>query len=391
MIVSIVGGAGRVGLPLALVLAENNFEVKIIDIDKSRVASINSKIMPFEEVGAQKIISSLPDRRISAHTDLHFIEGSEVCILIIGTPVSKAGKPGTDSLLTLIENMIPFLKGVKILILRSTVYPGVTRKIGDFLQENNLEIEVSFCPERLIEGNAINELRNLPQIIGVKTDNAYYMSLAVFKLISPEIIRTSIEEAEITKLFANTYRYLQFGIANEFFEICVNNNINWENVWHALRFNYPRAASLPSPGFAAGPCLVKDTQQLNYYYDNKFKLGNSVLEINEGLPDFLIDKLSDLIDIKDKTIGILGMTFKGEIDDFRQSLSFRLKRILESRAKRVLCSDTKLQEAYFVDTQTLIHNSDIIFIAAPHHEYKAIVTDKVIIDIWRITKNRSLI
>ena len=391
MIVSIVGGAGRVGLPLALVLAENNFEVKIIDIDKSRVASINSKIMPFEEVGAQKIISSLPDRRISAHTDLHFIEGSEVCILIIGTPVSKAGKPGTDSLLTLIENMIPFLKGVKILILRSTVYPGVTRKIGDFLQENNLEIEVSFCPERLIEGNAINELRNLPQIIGVKTDNAYYMSLAVFKMISPEIIRTSIEEAEITKLFANTYRYLQFGIANEFFEICVNNNINWENVWHALRFNYPRAASLPSPGFAAGPCLVKDTQQLNYYYDNKFKLGNSVLEINEGLPDFLIDKLSDLIDIKDKTIGILGMTFKGEIDDFRQSLSFRLKRILESRAKRVLCSDTKLQEPYFVDTQTLIHNSDIIFIAAPHHEYKAIVTDKVIIDIWRITKNRSLI
>ena len=85
------------------------------------------------------------------------------------------------------------------------------------------------------------------------------------------------------------------------------------------------------------------------------------------------------------------MTFKGEIDDFRQSLSFRLKRILESRAKRVLCSDTKLQEPYFVDTQTLIHNSDIIFIAAPHHEYKAIVTDKVIIDIWRITKNRSLI
>jgi UDP-N-acetyl-D-mannosaminuronic acid dehydrogenase len=391
MDISIIGGAGRVGLPLAIVLAENNNDIKVIDTDKSRVNLINSKIMPFQEIGAQKILSSLPENRINAYTDLHFIEGSEVCILIIGTPVLEDGKPGTDSLFILVQNMMPFLKGVKILILRSTVYPGVTSKIRDYLHENNLEIEVSFCPERLIEGNAINELRNLPQIIGAKTDDAYHMSLAVFKFISPEIIRTSIEEAEITKLFANTYRYLQFGIANEFFEICVNNNINWENVWNALKFNYPRAASLPSPGFAAGPCLVKDTQQLNYYYDNKFKLGNSVLEINESLPDFLIDKLSDLIDIRDKTIGILGMTFKGEIDDFRQSLSFRLKRILESRAKRVLCSDTKLQEPYFVDTQTLIHNSDIIFIAAPHHEYKAIVTDKVIIDIWRITKNRSLI
>jgi UDP-N-acetyl-D-mannosaminuronic acid dehydrogenase len=148
---------------------------------------------------------------------------------------------------------------------------------------------------------------------------------------------------------------------------------------------------LPSPGFAAGPCLVKDTQQLNFYYDDKFKLGKSVLEVNENLPDFLIDKLNTLIDISDKTIGILGMTFKGEIDDFRQSLSFRLKHILENRVKKVFCSDTKLQEPYFVNTEELIQNSDIIIIATPHHEYKTILTDKIIIDIWRITKNKSLI
>ncbi|MBU6184768.1 MAG: nucleotide sugar dehydrogenase [Rickettsiales bacterium] len=391
MLISIVGGAGRVGLPLAIVLAESKKDIRIVDTDKLRVNSINSKIMPFEEIGAQEILRNLPENRIVASTDIQLIEGSEVCILIIGTPVLEDGKPSTDSLLVLIKEMIPFLRGVKLLILRSTVFPGVTRIIKNYLSTNNLEIEVSYCPERLIEGDAINELKNLPQIVGVETDGAFDLSLGVFGSISSEIIRTTIEEAEIVKLFANTFRYLQFGIANEFFEICVSNNLNWENVWNALKFKYPRAASLPNPGFAAGPCLVKDTQQLNYYYDNNFKLGNSVLEINENLPDFLINKLTELIDIRDKTIGILGMTFKGEIDDFRQSLSFRLKRILETKAKKVYCSDSKLQEPYFVDTQTLIQNSDIIFIATPHHEYRAIVTDKAIIDIWRITKNQSLI
>jgi UDP-N-acetyl-D-mannosaminuronic acid dehydrogenase len=210
-------------------------------------------------------------------------------------------------------------------------------------------------------------------------------------VVSPQILRTTTEEAEITKLFANSYRYLQFGIANEFFKICVANNIDWEKVWHAIKYNYPRTSGLPSPGFAAGPCLVKDTQQLNYYYSNNFILGNSVLEVNESLPDFLVDKLSEIIDIKDRTIGILGMTFKGQIDDFRQSLSFRLKRLLESKAKSVLCSDTHAQKNYFVDYKDLLEQSDIIIVATPHDEYRKIVTSKPIIDIWRITSNKSLI
>jgi len=136
---------------------------------------------------------------------------------------------------------------------------------------------------------------------------------------------------------------------------------------------------------------VKDTQQLNFYYGNNFKLGNVVLEINESFPDFLVERLSELIDISDKTIGILGMTFKGDVDDFRQSLSFRLKRVLEHKAQRVICSDTQLQEEYFVDTDVLVDESDIIIIAAAHTEYRKILTNKPVVDIWRITNNQSLI
>jgi len=388
--ISIVGGAGRVGLPLALVLAEQGFKVNIIDSDIGRVAQINNRVMPFSEIGAQEILTATSEHQLAAVTDLSSIKESEVCILVIGTPVLENGRPGTDALFELVQEIKLYLNNVKILILRSTVFPGVTTKIKELLSENKIEIEVAFCPERLVEGNAIYELRNLPQIIGVETSKGYDLASEIFKRVSPEVLRTSTEEAEISKLFANSLRYLQFGIANEFFEICIDKNINWENVWHALKYKYPRADALPKPGFAAGPCLVKDTQQLDYYFDGNFKLGKSVLEINENFPDFLISKLMEKIDISDKTIGILGMTFKGGIDDFRDSLSFRLKRILESKVGQVLCSDTHLQKDYFVGTDNLIEQSDIIIIASPHNEYKKIITNKPVIDIWRITINQSL-
>ena len=277
MKISIVGGAGRVGLPLAIVLAERKFKVKIVDLDQNKVSLINSRVMPFNEVGAQDLLNNLSEKDLIAHTELKYISGTDACILIVGTPVSKEGKPSASTILMLIKEMIPYFQGVKILILRSTVFPGVTKNIKDFLFENNLNIEVAFCPERLVEGNAIQELLSLPQIIGVETDKAYDLANEIFKVVSPQILRTTTEEAEITKLFANSFRYLQFGIANEFFKICVANNLDWEKVWHAIKYNYPRTSALPNPGFAAGPCLVKDTQQLNYYYSNNFKNPNKIL------------------------------------------------------------------------------------------------------------------
>ena len=204
------------------------------------------------------------------------------------------------------------------------------------------------------------------------------------------MILTSIEEAELIKLFANSYRYLQFGIANEFFEICKSNDINWVNVWDALTREYPRAANLPKPGFAAGPCLVKDTQQLNYYYKNNFELGKSALAVNENLPDFLVSQLQRDYDLKNLTIGILGMTFKGNVDDFRDSLSFKLSEILRKVAKNVICSDALVQKEYFVSQKQILEDSDVIILCTPHDQYRSIITEKTIIDIWRITRNKSL-
>lgn len=391
MKISIVGGGGRVGLPLAISLANNGHKVSIIDLNSDRNSLINNKVMPFTEKGADVLLSNLPTGSLVASDRNQDIVDSEICMIIIGTPVLEDGTPSTESIIALVKDLVPYLQKVKLLMLRSTVYPGVTRRLLGILKEANLKTEISFCPERIAEGNAIEELATLPQIIGVDSDPAFDISSQLFFGLSREIIRVSIEEAELTKLFANAYRYLNFAIANEFLEICVDKKIDWEKVWHALKFNYPRTSALPKPGFAAGPCLVKDTQQLNYFFSNQFTLGTSALGINENLPEFIVEKLRENFELKNISVGILGMTFKANVDDFRSSLSFRLKRVLEQFSKSVYCSDEVLQKEYFIGKEDLITKSDIIIIATPHVEYKTLIIDKPIIDIWRITKNRSLI
>ena len=390
MKVSIVGGGGRVGLPLGIVLSGAGHLVSIIDLDENRVKLINSRKMPFHEAGAEDLLSTLNTNQLNASNDNSRIEDSDICVLIVGTPVLEDGTPSANSLINLVTQLIPHLGNVKMLMLRSTVYPGITRKLKNLLFESGIDTKISFCPERIAEGNAIQELKSLPQIVGAEDDLAIELSNSIFSSIGSKVILTSIEEAELIKLFANSYRYLQFGIANEFFEICKSNDINWVNVWDALTREYPRAANLPKPGFAAGPCLVKDTQQLNYYYKNNFELGKSALAVNENLPDFLVSQLQRDYDLKNLTIGILGMTFKGNVDDFRDSLSFKLSEILRKVAKNVICSDALVQKEYFVSQKQILEDSDVIILCTPHDQYRSIITEKPIIDIWRITRNKSL-
>lgn len=391
MKIAIIGGGGRVGLPLGILLATKDHSVKVIDIDESRVEKINRRIMPFLEPIADKLLAQLKADQLVASSSYEEVKGADVCILITGTPVDNDGIPSANHLITIVKSLLPFLKHTKLLMLRSTVYPGITGEIQNYISTVLPELLVSFCPERIAEGKAIEEIEALPQIIGVESDEAFNLSKSVFQQISPKLIRLNFSEAEISKLFANAYRYLKFGIANEFFKICVENDINWERVWQSLKTDYPRARDLPLPGFAAGPCLVKDTQQLDYFSKKGFILGKSALEINENMPNLIVNHIKSKFELKNMVVGILGMTFKGDVDDFRSSLSFRLKNILEHESKLVLCSDELLQKEYFKDKSTLIEMSDLIIIAAPHSGYRDIVTDKPIIDIWRISGNESLI
>ena len=247
------------------------------------------------------------------------------------------------------------------------------------------QIDVVFCPERIAEGRAMVELGALPQLVAARTDVGFERAEALFGRIATEMVRLEPEEAELAKLFTNTYRYIKFAIANQFYMVANEYGLDFERIRGALTHNYPRAADMPGPGFAAGPCLFKDTMQLAAFNNNNFTLGHSSMLINEGLPLYLVSKADDRYGLEGKTVGILGMAFKSESDDTRASLSYKLKRILRFRAGEVLCTDPYVTtDPDLVPLEEVLERSDLLFVGAPHTPYRQLAPTSPVIDIWNL-------
>jgi UDP-N-acetyl-D-mannosaminuronic acid dehydrogenase len=198
-------------------------------------------------------------------------------------------------------------------------------------------------------------------------------------------VALSPEEAELAKLFTNVWRYIKFATANQLYMMANDQGLDFERIRHGLAEDYPRAADMPSAGFAAGPCLFKDTMQLAAYNQNNFPLGHAAMAVNEGMPLYLVHRIEQQYDLSDMTVGILGMAFKGGSDDIRSSLSYKLKRILAFKADAVLCTDPYVRvDSDLHPFDEVLRSSDLLVIAAPHPEYRDLVTDKPVADIWNI-------
>jgi UDP-N-acetyl-D-mannosaminuronic acid dehydrogenase len=274
-------------------------------------------------------------------------------------------------------------------MLRSTIIPGVTDKVKDFLNDNGLSPIVVYCPERIAEGNALNELKTLPQIIGAYSKADFLETEKYFSRLGVECIRITPIEAEFAKLFSNAWRYIKFATVNEFWMIANDFNVNFSTVLSAIKYKYPRAADMPVPGFAAGPCLPKDTIQINALSPFGFSLGQSAVKINEGLPIYICEQLKKLYNLKELTVGILGMAFKSESDDIRSSLSYKLKRQLEFYSKKVITTDPYVtSDPELLPLKRVISESDIVIIATPHTEYRQIKSQKIVFDIWEVNSGR---
>lgn len=389
----IVGGGGHVGLPLALVLAESGFEVASLDISASTVSTINSGKMPFEEAGAQEIlIKTLSNNSFHATTDHKTLQNADIVIVVIGTPVDEHLNPDPNAVVNAVSACMPFMNSGQLVILRSTVYPGVTNRVKSLLSSANLFPEVTFCPERILEGQALKELRVLTQIIGATSDSGAKRASEVFVKLGVKTIIVSPEEAELAKLFTNVWRYIKFAAANQFWLMSNDAGLDFSKIRDAIILDYPRASDLPNAGFTAGPCLFKDTMQLAAFSNNNFTLGHSAMLVNEGLPLYVVSKLEEKYDLAELKIGILGAAFKGESDDIRSSLAYKLKKILEFKADKVLMSDPYVKvDPSLVSLAEIIKYSDVLVIAAPHQVYANIETSKPVIDIWNLLGNGNLI
>lgn len=371
--VVVVGGFGHVGLPLAISLANKGKSTCALDVNKETGDLIARGKMPFVEHGAEEMLRRvLQTGRLKLSLDPAVITETDTVIIIIGTPVDRHLNPEFELMRKMIDSYMPFFRDGQLLILRSTVYPGTTEKLHHWFWERGKRVELAFCPERIAEGYAIKELEELPQIISAISEEGLRRCRELFSLFTEEILVLTPIEAELAKLFTNVWRYVKFATANQFFMIANDHGADFYRIHHAMTYKYERAKDLPQPGFTAGPCLFKDAMQLAAFNNNTFYLGHAAMLVNEGLPNYIVSRLKQRYRLSEMTAGILGMAFKANIDDRRESLSYKLKKILAFECRRVLCSDVYLQEEGFVTPEELMEQSDLVILATPHREYAAL-------------------
>jgi UDP-N-acetyl-D-mannosaminuronic acid dehydrogenase len=379
----IVGGCGHVGLPLGLVFAEKGMHVTLLDIDAVKVEKVNSGEVPFLERGADSLLRRFIGRSLIATLDGTCVREADVVVAVVGTPVDRHLNPMVNELCKNLDGVVPHMKDGALLVLRSTVYPGVSRRVYDQVNALGRKVHVAFCPERITEGNALDELRQLPQIVAAFEPAAQQLARDLFLRIAPEVIELSPAEAELAKLFTNSWRYLSFAISNQFYILAESYGLDFYRIREAVLHRYTRMSGFAKAGFAAGPCLLKDTLQLAAFSSNNFFLGHAAMLINEGLPNFLVENLKDL-DLAHKTVAILGMAFKADSDDTRESLACKLLKLLELQAREVLCTDPYVPDPRYLPLNEAIERADIIILGAPHSQYRDIVipNGKIVVDIW---------
>jgi UDP-N-acetyl-D-mannosaminuronic acid dehydrogenase len=386
--VVIVGGGGHVGLPLGLALAQTGYNIVAYDTSIEKVEQINLGVVPFIENGAEVLLkSNLEANRFIASTDPKCLIDSQIVIVVIGTPVDEHLSPDPNSVVNAVKELLPYLNKSQLLILRSTVFPGVSKRVEGLINQEFPGMDVAYCPERIAEGFALKELSTLPQIIGVRSDSAFVRADHLFKSLSGKTLRATPEEAELAKLFTNVWRYLKFAAANQFFMMANDFGVDYEKVRNAIAYEYPRASDLPKAGFAAGPCLFKDTMQLSALVQQNFPLGHAAMMINEGTPGYLVNRLEQKYDLSQMTVGILGASFKAEVDDTRSSLAFKLRKLLLFKCKEVLISDPYVKDNRLVSQDQLLEMSDLIVIATPHDVYRTLESNKIFVDVWGLRNN----
>lgn len=397
--VVVVGGCGRVGLPLGLVFADRGSTVVLYDVNEQAVAAVNAGCMPFAEDGARPVLERVLGTTLTVTSDRAAVSSAENVVVVIGTPVDEHLNPDPNVITEAVVELKEHLRNGQLLVLRSTLFPGTTALVERQLQELDLEIDVAFCPERIAEGKAMTELIELPQIVSGRSESALSRAEKLFGTLTAQTVRLEPEEAELAKLFTNTWRYIKFATANQLFMMATDFGLDYEKIRAALAFDYPRASDLPKAGFAAGPCLLKDTMQLAAFNNNNFVLGHAAMMVNEGLPLYLLSRLEQKFDLPALSVGILGMSFKEGSDDTRSSLSYKLRRILRYKAGRVLCTDPYVtSDPTLSSLEEVLAEADVLIVASPHREYRDLrasgqlkADDVAVVDIWGLNGPGTLL
>lgn len=397
-------GLGRVGLPLSLVLAKEGFEVIGVDVDENRLQSLRNGKMPFLEEGTDKVLKEVSGKGFTfVHESAlpYVLPEVGIIILTLGTTIDDSLNPDLSQITNFFEKFQSSIQKGQLFILRSTLSVGTTEYIARFIKKNlNFEvgkdIYLAACPERIAEGRAMKEIYELPQIIGADDPKSQEAAALIFKKIVERQFLTDSKSAELAKLFNNAYRYIDFAIGNEFMLIAESHGRNIYDILKFVNEDYERARVKP-PGLTAGSCLVKDSFFLidrSPYLD----LVGAAWRINENIPGFLIEKLKKEVDsLTGKKVALLGLTFKKDIDDTRNSLPLKLQQYLIREGAEVSSHDPYLES---ISLEEALGGADVVVIAMNHSSFKQLTLDSirklankgcVICDIWNILGTNKII
>lgn len=386
MHVAVIGGGGHVGLPLSIMLAKKGFNVVAIDSDVAKVEMLKRGVFPFIEEGGQELLNEVKENNLVFCTDYKIVAKCDVIILTVGTPVDEHLNPDVSTIYTAIDQIKQYLHDGQVIILRSTLFPGTSEKVLAFLRAGGLGVGVSYCPERIAQGTALKEMSEFPQLISGSDSRSLDVARRIFSSFAPEVIELCVKEAELAKLFTNVWRYIKFSIANQFYMIAEEKGQDFYRIYNAITKNYPRTLDFPTAGFAAGPCLFKDTMQLAAYNRHNFALGHAAMLINETLPDFLVEQVKRERSLAGLRVGIIGMAFKADNDDNRESLAYKLRKLLQYENAVVMCTDPYIKCSSFHPLETVLDSCELIFVGCPHSVYRNInFQDLKVIDCWGFT------
>ena len=388
--IAIIGGCGHVGLPLGVKLALAGASVRLVDVNSDAVERVNQGRFPFIEKDGDGQLRAALARDLKATTSAGACASAEVLIFVTGTPVDEHLNPKLSEVLRIFSMYEPYLNPGKLIVMRSTLFPGTMEHLHRRVTQSHPGVRIAFCPERVAQGHALEEIESLPQLVAAFDDESFDAAAAVFGALTTTLVKLTPLEAELAKLMANSWRYLEFSIANQFYLICESRGVSFHRVYKAIRHEYPRAAGYKSPGFAAGPCLFKDTMQLASYFDNRFYLGHAAMLVNEGLASFVAERVKQALggSLWGRAVGLLGMTFKPESDDIRDALSFKLRKALEFAGARVLCADPYLD--WTLPLGDVLREAEALVLATPHAEYRSLRPEVPLVDVWGIIDDPEL-
>jgi UDP-N-acetyl-D-mannosaminuronic acid dehydrogenase len=389
-------GLGRVGLPLALSFADRGLHVLGIDHDPAVLESLRAGRMPFEEAGTQELLDRVTAAgRLELRDRAADAARADDIVITIGTPSFSHVESDLSQVRAAVDDLLPLLRPGHALILRSTIAPGTTEFVAGYLERRRSlrvgeDVYVAHAPERIAAGKFLQEITTLPCIVGGVGEASTEHAARLFSVFGAPIVTTTPVQAELAKIWTNILRYATFALPNLLMMDCESYGANVFDVIELINHDYPRGG-IAKPGMTAGTCLRKD-----FVFSEERSAAPGMLlavsRVNEGVPLFLVEGIKRRIGkLSDRKVAVLGLTFKRDTDDERDSLSPKLIRLLERELADVAVTDPHAA----TPTQPLaesVRDADVVIVATNHSEFErpetlelihSLVTDDcLLVDPW---------